>query len=113
MSILIKGMKMPKAKECFVVAITDDGAFVMSETDGKIIYDAIEIPDGHGRLIDADALRDSFRESVNECHQWANEIPSETEMYARVSQALGTFVECSLRTKSAPTIIPSDKDGET
>ena len=71
-----------------------------------------EIPQ-HGRLIDADVLLASFKESIDECHNWANEIPNETEMYARVSQALGTFVECGLRTKGMPTVIPADKDGET
>ena len=69
----------------------------------------VEIPD-HGRLIDADALRASIKESIDECHKWAKEV-SEGEMYARVSQSLGTFVECSLRIKAAPTIIPADKDG--
>ena len=55
------------------------------------------------RLIDADALRTSIRESIEECHKWANEI-HDGEMYARVSQSIGTFVECSLRIKNAPTV---------
>ena len=75
--------------------------------------DVVEVPTPHGKLIDADVLLASFKESIDECHKWANEIPNETEMYARVSQSLGTFVECSLRTKGMPTIIPADKDGET
>ena len=67
----------------------------------------IPVPE-HGRLIDADALRQSIKESVDECHKWANEVEG-GEMYARVSQALGTFVECSLRVKAAPTIIPGEE----
>ena len=57
------------------------------------------------RLIDADALRTSIRESIEECRKWANEI-HDGEMYARVSQSIGTFVECSLRIKNAPTVEP-------
>ena len=55
------------------------------------------------RLIDADALRTSIRESIEECRKWADEI-HDGEMYARVSQSIGTFVECSLRIKNAPTV---------
>lgn len=69
------------------------------------------LPKGHGRLIDADALRKSFQESIDECHKWAENV-KDGEMYARVSQALGTFVECSLRTKNAPTIIEADMEAE-
>lgn len=75
-------------------------------------FQMIEIPEKHGRLIDADALRQSIKESIDECNKWADEVESD-EMYARVSQSLGTFVECSLRVKVAPTIIPaSDKEAE-
>ncbi|MBQ1577054.1 MAG: hypothetical protein IIZ83_08850 [Oscillospiraceae bacterium] len=63
----------------------------------------------HGALKDADALRQSIKESIDECHAWAEEV-NEGEMYARVSQALGTFVECSLRIKAAPTIIPAEEE---
>ena len=70
------------------------------------------LPKNHGRLIDADALRKSFQESIDECHKWAENV-KEGEMYARVSQSLGTFVECSLRTKNAPTIIEADKEETT
>lgn len=81
------------------------GGFVLSE----IVAHGTPLPKRHGRLIDADALRKSFQESIDECHKWAENV-KESEMYARVSQALGTFVECSLRTKNAPTIIEADKE---
>ena len=55
------------------------------------------------RLIDADEIRKSIRESLDECVEWADEV-EESEMYARVSQSIGTFVECSLRIKNAPTV---------
>lgn len=76
------------------------------------IANGTPLPKGHGRLIDADALRKSFQKSIDECHEWAEKVKG-GEMYARVSQALGTFLECSLRAKNAPTIIEADKGGET
>lgn len=109
MSILIN-MEMPNKKNGAVLIIYPDGKCAYE--DGKT-YQAVPIPP-HGRLIDADALRQSIGESIDECHKWADEVES-GEMYARVSQSLGTFVECSLRVKAAPTIIPADpeEEGET
>lgn len=68
----------------------------------------VPVPD-HGDLIEREPLRASIKESIDECHKWAEEV-NDGEMYARVSQSLGTFVECSLRVKAAPTIIPADKE---
>ena len=101
MSILIKGMKMPKTgKEYKVVIITDDGVFVMSETDGKIIiYDAIEIPDGHGRLIDENVLEEmAQKERGNYDAIWRKSLYSMGEILHAI--------------KCTPTVIPSDKDSE-
>lgn len=114
--IYIPNMEMPKCKDCFWAF---GYKFKCSCSSEQANHDTgtrpddcplIPVPD-HGRLIDADALRASIKESIDECHKWVDEV-SEGEMYARVSQALGTFVECSLRVKAAPTIIPADgKDG--
>lgn len=129
MSVLIEGMEMPT--RCFSCPLCDvenaevncaisHGFYIeYREVDPKVAMQdrpewcpLVPVPP-HGDLIDRDVLRASFKESIDECHKWANEIPNETEMYARVSQALGTFVECSLRTKGMPTVIPADKDGGT
>ena len=64
MSILIKGMEMPKHGEgvCLIVTNFDScGSPVAMLVDRESIlpkayYDAIEIPTPHGRLIDADKL---------------------------------------------------------
>jgi len=58
------------------------------------------------RYIDADALRESYRESIEECRKWADEMreSENEEMVIRAEQSLGTFVECSLRAKNAQTI---------
>ena len=115
MSVIIKGMKMPeRCLECpflnadyIFCGVQKREIFVKRADECPLI----ELP-SHGRLIDADALADSFRESVKECHKWADEISSldgtEADMYARVSQSLGTFVEAVLRTKAAPTILEAE-----
>ena len=72
----------------------------------------VNVPE-HGDLIDRAALRESFRESIEACHKWADEMreAENEEMVIRAEQSLGTFVECSLRAKAAPAVIPaSDKD---
>ena len=57
MSILIKGMEMPKDKE-IILRIDEEGQVynIYGEYPTKI-YEDIEIPP-HGRLIDADALNE-------------------------------------------------------
>lgn len=121
MSVLIKGMEMPKTcEECALnydsCACIKTGSrfFRGRETEFDPFKGRLEdcplvpVPP-HGRLIDADALGQSIKESIDECHKWANEVEG-GEMYARVSQSLGTFVELSLRVKAAPTIIPASDE---
>ena len=109
MGVYIVGMEMPKERESFTVTIKYNGLVFDTETMIQVA-EAHEVPP-HGRLIDADALRSSIKESIDECHKWADEVDKDTMMYARISQSIGTFVECSLRAKAAATIIPaSDKD---
>ena len=65
MSVLIKGMEMPKhgGGVCLIVANFEScGSPVAMLVDRESIlpkdfYDAIEIPTPHGRLIDADNLK--------------------------------------------------------
>jgi hypothetical protein len=63
MSVLVKGMKMPKLYETYKVnfAMTNDGKIVMemcplNETGYRLVGEVVALPDHHGRLIDADAL---------------------------------------------------------
>ena len=112
-SVYIKGMEMPTScEECAFNA--EFRCIINHQLEGKDTYThscpLVPVP-AHGRLIDADALAASFRESVHECRKWADEIfeNGESNMYARVSQSLGTFVEACLRTKAAPTIIPAEE----
>lgn len=124
MSILIKDMEMPtccracwlkmncddcEGWECVCVPLNQQIGYLDDLLADKRRDDCPLVPvPPHGRLIDADALRQSIKESIDECHKWADEVES-GEMYARVSQSLGTFVECSLRVKAAPTIIPAEE----
>ena len=128
MGVYIKGMEMPKSCwDCPMVSgyeIADEARTRCSTvrcrlTNTKrpvgeaIASDCPLVPvPPHGDLIERDALRASIRESIEECHKWADEVDKDTMMYARISQSLGTFVECSLRAKAAPTIIPAE-EGET
>lgn len=123
MSILIKGMEMPKScMLCpFCVEEADPANGEMCMVTGKLmppctrvrLEDCPLVPvPPHGDLIERDALRASIRESIEECHKWADEVDKDTMMYARISQSLGTFVECSLRVKAAPTIIPAEQAEE-
>ena len=118
MSILIKGMEMPeRCEDCFCYRRNAkyDYAYcnisyvnVLGHGNARLNSCPLVPVPPHGRLIDADALRKDIKESIDECHKWANEIEG-GEMYARASQALGTFVECALRVKAAPTIIPAEE----
>lgn len=112
MSVLITGLDMPKANEQLCIDINPDGKVCIAlDLQCRKVAQAIQIQRPHGRLIDADALRQSIKESIDECYKWANEVEG-GEMYVRVSQTLGTFVECSLRVKAEPTIIPASEEGD-
>ena len=125
MGVYIKGMEMPKCcAECKAEGHYEDyygdeygffcpfgyKAYTSETRELKRLDDCPLVPvPPHGDLIERDALRASIRESIEECHKWADEVDKDTMMYARISQSLGTFVECSLRAKAAPTIIPAEE----
>jgi hypothetical protein len=55
------------------------------------------------RLIDANALLADLKASVKAVREWKEETKDE-EIKIRADQAFGTFIECALRVKNAPTI---------
>ena len=55
------------------------------------------------RLIDANALYNDMKESAKAAREWKEEAQDE-EIKIRAEQAHGTFCECALRVKNAPTI---------
>lgn len=58
MNILIKGMEMPK-NEPLLVKINPDSSVSTTAKNGYKKYEAVPVPP-HGRLIDADALKDMY-----------------------------------------------------
>ena len=65
MSIILKGIDMPKEDQ--VIVIHSNGAFNLVDPTARVLmplYEAIQIPKDHGRLIDADLLKDTIRDSV-------------------------------------------------
>ena len=60
MSILIKGMEMPKSNTMFTVTlrVRQDGTAEFISTSGKTVksFPMIEVPTPHGRLIDENEL---------------------------------------------------------
>lgn len=60
------------------------------------------------RLIDANALYNDLKESARAAREWKEEAQDE-EIRIRAEQTHGTFCECALRVKNAPTISDIDR----
>lgn len=105
----IKGMKIPKEGR-ITIQIGADGA-VYTVTSCKItaeVYEkkclAIEVPELHGRLIDADALLNKLQE-----------LYDERECEARYTGSKGTTVswnDAVYQIVNAPTIVPASEKEE-
>lgn len=97
--LYIKGMEMPKVPTRFIIFA--DGR-VEDEDDSAYKYSAVPVPD-HGRLIDADALRQTMYheafETDSPLQKWDSGCWIRYKMFERMEE-------------SAPTIIQADKDGD-
>ena len=64
------------------------------------------------RMIDADALKASLKESADRCREWIQDCTDQKDdaMQRIAEQSLLTFNECALRIDQMPTIEP--KTGE-
>ena len=107
MSVLVKGMEMPK--NCIDCAFGWNGwchrinsrAFVevdMRRHDCPLI----EVPPPHGNLIDADAFFKDICNSIENMTKLGIGVDADY-LWAKLNDALD----------NAPTVIPADKDGET
>ena len=94
MSILIKGMEMPK-NEPLLVKINPDGTVSTTAKNGYRKYEAVPVPP-HGRLGDLDALHKLFLEKAKE--------------YKSIGSAMVAMA--ALCIANAPTIIEAE-EGET
>ena len=106
MSILIKGMKKPnRCIDCpFMISRDNDdcilqsnvaNALFMNWDDMKLNCPLVELPEKHGRLIDADALADNLDYD-------AMHYEEDHEMKANCASWL--------RSRAAPTIIEAEGD---
>lgn len=99
MSILIKGVEMPKLGELLVIEIHPDGKVSYNlDLKTRKIATAIPVPD-HGRLGDLDELNKSFDTVLSRYD--AGLIDNLT----CINMLLQTF-------NNSKTVIPADKEGE-
>ena len=113
MSVLIKGMEMPKnCGECLLAKLSPTGEslicnYMLSRVSWEERpFDCPLVPvREHGRLIDADELEHDFREDAKDA--WNKEA-------SPISWA-DAFDELADMVADAPTIIPAEQaeDGET
>ena len=68
MSILIKGMEMPDKVTTIVIFPEGKARVFRQDIDHDEWLTAIEVPTPHGRLIDADALREDWLENGENEH---------------------------------------------
>lgn len=99
MSVLIKGMEMPKDGCHHMICIYADGTV---STGGRV-YMAVSIPP-HGRVIDADAL---YTVMKKERDRIARDYGDNDEYVQCLTKYAISMVHC------APTIIPADGDKDT
>ena len=104
MSVLVKGMEMPKNGWKYIMLTSDGKAYRFEEfTAGNTVtrYEAVEVPP-HGRLGDLDKLEQMFVDIDNAPYSG---FDGEEPFYSAEDAALIIRLN--------PTVIPADKDGET
>lgn len=108
MSILIKGMEMPKRGHTVTLTIMGGGEAVVQYYDCKpqltvpIVYKAVPVPQ-HGRLIDADALKNIVYAALKDALHDDNTTSYGAALCAFVAKDIADEIE------AAPTIIPAEE----
>ena len=95
MSLFIKGMEIPKDGCLHMICIDADGTVSM---DGRV-YTAVPVPP-HGRLVDADALKNSFYRTFDAI------LETEFNYLAK-----GLLFSAHIL-DDAPTVIPAERSEE-
>lgn len=95
MSILIKGMAMPKQGMCKTITIFDDGAVVEGNGSEKLGI-AVPVPP-HGDLIEREALMDDI---IGSMVFSGREVPKEVAIVRKVLDIIG----------DANAIIPEEEE---
>ena len=99
MSLILQGIDLPKDGKTITVDIDSNGVAWVSNKGEWDKHQAIQIPKGHGRLIDADALETVF-EDMAKC-EWNQKVSPISWVYAFES----TIDEIA----DAPTILGSEE----
>ena len=103
MSIYIKDMEMPTGNDELRLIIHANGQVIISHKTHYEEAEAVPVPE-HGRLIDADALRQAMYneafETDSPMQKWDSGCWIRYKMFERMEEA-------------APTIIPADKGEQT
>lgn len=102
MSILIKGLEMPKKGMCIDIVIFDDGTVVCYDDDDKKIGEAVELPD-HGDLIERDRLHHDLKADA------IDKFAILDDTYLRYLEGLEKAEELLL---GATVVIPAERSEE-
>lgn len=116
MSIILKGIDLPKEGEKHRITIYDNGntyittSNVLYETDRKDV-EAIQIPKGHGRLIDGEKLCYEFidwqyAEAPDHLNTKEGRMVTDHERQYEIYLALG---EAVIEIANAPTILEEEE----
>ncbi len=90
--ILIRGMEIPTNRDV-TIRIDPNGEVYVYGTYPTMLLRAVTLPEGYGRLIDADALRKEFQEPEN-WNDFAQTVYHITGIWATID--------------TAPTIVPAE-----
>ena len=115
MSILIRGMEMPKnCLECNFSAQEDDGEWYCPFTKvyalnigRQVECPLVEVPP-HGRLIDADVLVNEYEGDIKAFKQRINDFPQAVENNKKLSNAIDFRRGFITVLKHSPTIVWRD-----
>ena len=93
MSVLVKGIELPEKVQ--VLELHPDGKVFTRK--GYLVGEAVELPDKHGRLVDADAFKARLRNALEQTRnaysdkgEWAETI---TEQFCDAIDDQPTIVE--------------------
>ena len=99
--LVIRGMEMPKERNLWFCIKTDGTVYDIGTAHA--VGTAIPIPEGHGKLIDTDKMRESIRRQTGLLKLMGVELAEIAETIEK-----GFLQEID----NAPTIIPAEGDGE-
>ena len=116
MAILIEGMEMPKDGVYWCeIGVADDIAIITIHGEDRKSFTLIEVPEPHGRLIDADALVEDMKRQCEEVFKIDAVSPDDfwiTRDQAYNERLWKTWCESFFEyLKTRETIIPESEEG--